>query len=181
MTERPSFKGFRSPDGTRKERIALYREHIRDAQSGVDTSLSSADWQTSIDVMEGELGKAWDRVAQRLGELVLDADITKNSATVELLLIVKSLAETVDGSEDIDEVMGYFEPVFNSQKASDNSAASKPSPEARWWVCAEWANRKDPKQSKRAFAREYRVLVKKKFDVLITEETIYRDWLKGRD
>lgn len=175
MADYPTFAGFRSPDGSRERRIALYREHMQEANAGAASS--RIDWQASIDSMEGELGSAWDRVAERLGELVGDPEIAKNPAAVELLLILKSVAVSVCGSEDIDGVMAQFAPIFNSQRAWVNSINSRPDPRAEWWVVEQWLNREDKDQSKRAFAREYRVLVKRKFDLLVTEETIYRDWL----
>ena len=175
MADYPSFKGFRSPDGTRESRIALFRDHLQKANASGTTD--RIDWQASIDRMEGELGKAWDCVAERLGELVSDAEIAKNPTAVELLLIFRSVALSVCGSEDIDGLMDQFVPIFNSQRAWMNSINSRPDPRAEWWVVEQWHNREDKDQSKRAFAREYRVLVKRKFDLLVTEETIYRNWL----
>jgi len=175
MTNCPSFKGFRSPDGTREDRIALYREHVREASAG--NSHDSIDWQSSIDVMEGELGLAWAKLAHVLSSATSDPAIAKNPTCIELLQILTSIANAVDGSEDIDGVLGVLEPVFVSRNAWVNSINSKPSPEARRWILSQWHERTDLKQSKRAFARVYRELVKKKFDIVVTEETIYRDWL----
>jgi hypothetical protein len=62
-----------------------------------------------------------------------------------------------------------------SQKASQ-AAKSKNSVE-RAWVLIEWNNRKDKNQKRAAFAREFVQLVKKKFGVIVTTETISRDWL----
>lgn len=55
--------------------------------------------------------------------------------------------------------------------------ASKKNAEPRAWVLAEWKIRPDPGQSKASFARQYVPLVKKRFGVLVTEDTIKRDWL----
>lgn len=175
MANCPSFKGFRSPDGTREDRIALYREHVREARAG--NPRDSIDWQSSIDVMEGDLGLAWDKLAHVFSAASSDPAIAKNPTCIELLEILSSIAKAVDGSEDIDGVLSVFQPVFVSQNAWVNSINSKPSPEARRWILNQWYDRNDQNQSKRAFARVYRELVKQKFDIVVTEETIYRDWL----
>lgn len=47
----------------------------------------------------------------------------------------------------------------------------------REWVRAEWKKRTDMGQSKAAFARQHAALVKSKFGLKVTPETIARDWL----
>ncbi|MBK6592784.1 MAG: hypothetical protein IPG23_08580 [Burkholderiales bacterium] len=180
MNDRPSFNGFRSPDGTRRERIASYREQAQEYATKGDQSLAQS-FYFSADCMEGDLGLAWDKLAHVLSTAKSDPVIAKNPTCVELLEILCSIAKTVDGTEDIDGVLSVLEPVIASRNAWVNSLNSKPSSSVKWWVLEEWRARPDVNQSKRAFARVYRPLVKKKFDVLITEETIYRDWLpKGK-
>ena len=55
--------------------------------------------------------------------------------------------------------------------------ASKKNAEPRAWVLTEWQGRPDLGQSKASFARQYVPLVKQRFGVLVTEDTIKRDWL----
>jgi len=53
---------------------------------------------------------------------------------------------------------------------------------ARTWVAMQWILRTDKGQSKAAFARQHAALVKPRFDLDVTPDTIARDWLpKGKD
>lgn len=63
----------------------------------------------------------------------------------------------------------------NSSRASD--AAKSKNSEARAWVLDKWESRTDRGESKAAFARQYASLVKGKFKLAITSDTIQRDWL----
>ena len=47
----------------------------------------------------------------------------------------------------------------------------------RAWVLSEWEIRSDLCQSKNSFGKQYAQLVKKKYEIAITSETISRDWL----
>ena len=62
-----------------------------------------------------------------------------------------------------------------SQRAADIARQKNAGPRA--WVLKEWEDRPDLGQSKASFARQYVPLVKKHFDLLVTEDTIKRDWL----
>lgn len=48
---------------------------------------------------------------------------------------------------------------------------------ARNWVINEWSGRVDRGQSKASFARQYAPLLKAKFRLGVTTDTIKRDWL----
>jgi len=62
-----------------------------------------------------------------------------------------------------------------SKKASEAAKSKNSTPRA--WVLAEWNNRNDKDQGKAAFARQFVPLVKNKFQLIVTTETISRDWL----
>ena len=62
-----------------------------------------------------------------------------------------------------------------SKQAAQNASQKNAKPRA--WVLKEWENRSDLGQSKGSFARQYVPLVKKRFSVPVTEDTIKRDWL----
>jgi hypothetical protein len=190
MTKRPTFEGFRSPDGTRKECIALYLQHAAEAQEAIDSGTFKSEdfcykspseavesWRNLIAQMEGEGGQAWDRVCVILQAAMVDPVICKSQSAVEFLQIMHSVANTTCGTEDVDGVMQVFRPVFASQRAFDNSAISKPPSSARRWVRDEWFDRTDKGQSKAAFARQYSALVKQKYGISVTPDTIARDWL----
>ncbi len=63
------------------------------------------------------------------------------------------------------------------RKAQSIAAASSKNEKAREWALSEWMNRPDTGQGKAAFGRQYAPLVKKKFRLPVTPETIARDWL----
>ena len=189
MGKLPTFDGFRSPDGTRKERVELYKSRLRDIKQDVDSGNyspdvigQSADESSSyllqaIEEMEGPPGRAWDRVCEVLSRAIEDVVIGSNQSATEFLEIMLSVAKTVDGREEIDSVMGVFEPIFKSRAAYINSINSKPDPGIRRWVVDAWFSRIDKGQSKAAFARQYAALVKQRFDISVTPDTIARDWL----
>ena len=47
----------------------------------------------------------------------------------------------------------------------------------RAWCLSQWESRTDKGQSKASFARQYAPMVKKSFSLIVTPETIARDWL----
>lgn len=61
-------------------------------------------------------------------------------------------------------------------KRTSEYASSKNQKE-RDWVLSEWQNRPDQLQNKAEFARVYVHLVKKKFNLAVTDDTISRAWL----
>lgn len=62
-----------------------------------------------------------------------------------------------------------------SQHKSDIATAKNAA--AKAWVLQAWGSRPDKGESKAAFSRTHTALVKKKFNLLITADTIARDWL----
>ena len=173
----------------RKERVERYKVHLARIKQEVDSGNysprvigESADeassyWLQAIEQMEGPPGRAWDRLCEVLVAAIEDVVIGSNQTATEFLEIMLSVARTVDGSEDIDCVMGVFGPIFKSQTAYTNSINSKPDPSIRRWVLDQWWDRPDKSQSKAAFSRQHSELVRKKYGVSITSDTISRDWL----
>lgn len=67
-----------------------------------------------------------------------------------------------------------------SKRTSDAAKSKNAMP--REWVLRQWQTRTDKGQSKAAFARQHAALVKRRFDLDVTPDTIGRDWLpKGKD
>lgn len=64
-----------------------------------------------------------------------------------------------------------------ARSAIAKNAASKKNANPRAWVQSEWEKRTDKGQSKASFARQYAPLVKREHSLLVTTETIARDWL----
>lgn len=62
-----------------------------------------------------------------------------------------------------------------SQMARSSARAKNAKP--REWVVKKWRERPDAGQSKAAFARQHAALVKAKYRIEVTPETIARDWL----
>ena len=65
--------------------------------------------------------------------------------------------------------------VGYSRHKSDIARAKNAAPRA--WVAAEWENRQDKEQKKSEFGRVYAKLVGIKFNLVVTAETIARDWI----
>ena len=56
-------------------------------------------------------------------------------------------------------------------------AATSKNEAPRAWVLEQWASRPDKQQGKAAFARQHVPLVKKNFGLIVTVDTVARDWL----
>ena len=62
-----------------------------------------------------------------------------------------------------------------AEHAAEKARAKNAEPRA--WVRSKWDARTDKGQSKAAFARQYALLVKQRFNVLVQPEHIAREWL----
>ena len=108
-----------------------------------------------------------------------DADISCVPEAVAFLKMVESIAERAFGDDSDKEILRPLIDILKSDEARKN-AQSKNSA-ARAWVLEEWENRADKGQGKAAFSRQHSPLVKQKFTLLVTPDTIARDWLpKGK-
>ena len=175
MMKRPSFEGFRSPDGTRESRMAMYRECIR--EDGFNSTKS--DLAMAIQEGEGPLGAAWDRIAQTLTLAIADPVIAQNQTAIEFLEIMRSIALTVDARETINMVLDPLKPMFQKQMAYDNKAVSQGKfDEAKFWMRDDLANNLDIKgKSKNQIAAAYVYKIKQKFGLTVSADTIARRWL----
>ncbi|MFO1245498.1 MAG: hypothetical protein U1E71_10005 [Ramlibacter sp.] len=63
---------------------------------------------------------------------------------------------------------------YSAHKAAIASAKNA---HPRAWVVEQWRDRKDKNQSKASFARQHASLVKNKFKVSVSADTIARDWI----
>lgn len=74
------------------------------------------------------------------------------------------------------EVAGrhFVDKSFSMHKADIARSKNKG---ARAFVLEQWQTNNDPGQSKAAFARQLVPLVKRAFDLVVTPDTIARDWL----
>jgi hypothetical protein len=119
--------------------------------------------------------KAISALCRYLGAAFDDPDIKKSTATQSTLLAFLDMAEACIAGDDGNIVQSRIGKVAISKKAS--LQAKNKNSEERNWVQSEWINRTDTGQSKAAFARQHTHLVKKNFNLQITEDTIKRDWL----
>lgn len=121
---------------------------------------------------------AWERASKYLLEAMNDPEIQVNPETVK---VIQSWFDTLDwasGSASAEEVAPPEELIATRARSEDAAnKASKKNAYPRAWVLTEWESRPDPGQKKAPFARQYVPLVKKRFGVLVTEDTIKRDWL----
>jgi hypothetical protein len=122
---------------------------------------------------------AWRRISEICREAMHDADICRVPEAVAFLKMVESITERAYGDDSDKEILRPLTDILKSDEARKN-AQSKNSA-ARAWVLEEWGSRADKGQGKAAFSRQHSPLVKQKFSLLVTPDTIARDWLpKGK-
>lgn len=133
-----------------------------------------------LEELQNPKALAWDRACKYLIEALEDPDVKVNPETVK---VINSWLTDIDtfgyGHEtsaiDVAPPVSLIREVVRSWDAGEK--ASKKNAEPRAWVLTEWESRPDLGQSKASFARQYVPLVKQRFGVLVTEDTIKRDWL----
>jgi hypothetical protein len=119
--------------------------------------------------------RAWMRIAELLDAAQVDPAISINPEAVEFLSTMNVLASPAWGHWKLSEVLQPLADHVKSENA--RIVASQKNEAPRLWVFLKWASRTDQGQSKAAFARQYAPLVKKEFGLIVTPETIARDWL----
>jgi len=119
--------------------------------------------------------RAWLRIVDVMDLALLNPGITNNAHAAEFCSMVRQLAVCARGYSTIDQVLAPLKTAAKSMHASD--VASKKNADPRAWVLKEWSGRTDHGQSKASFARQYASLVKAKFGLDVTPDTIARDWL----
>lgn len=114
--------------------------------------------------------RAWLRIVDAMDLALLNPGITNNIHAAEFCSLVRELAVCARGHSTIDQVLAPLKTAAKSMHASD--VASKKNAEPRAWVLNEWNGRTDHGQSKASFARQHASLVKSKFNLDVTPETI---------
>ena len=174
MTKRPSFEGFRSPEYTKQSMLAMFRDFVQ--KSGIDPSQS--DVMTEIVAGTGELGQAWDRLAETLTQAISDPVIEKNPACVEYLHIMRSLANTTIAATTVDMLFEPLKPIFQRQQAYDNMLKSHDKfVLARFWMYDDLEQNGGAKGSKNKIAKDYAIKIKNRFGLTVSADTIARHWL----
>lgn len=122
---------------------------------------------------------AWDRASCYLASALEDPVIKANPEAVEVLATwlhkTSLLGHGGTTADDFEPPAAKILQWATSRRAAE--VASKKNADPRAWVLTEWESRPDLGQSKASFARQYVPLVKQRFGVLVTEDTIKRDWL----
>ncbi len=118
---------------------------------------------------------AWLELGIYLAEAQQDPKIKCNPVAVTFIDAMLDLVQTASGELDFRSVLRPLERQIKSEHARHVAMAKNSRP--RDWVREQWRERPDKGQSKAAFARQYAPLVKRRFDVPVTPETIARDWL----
>lgn len=118
---------------------------------------------------------AWNELFWKLKTAKDDPKIEFNQEVVRFIDSMIALIAPASGHWDFERVFAPLETRLKSEHAS--RAAKKKNAAPRSWVQREWGDRTDRGQSKASFARQYAPLVKKRFDLDVTQETIKRDWL----
>jgi hypothetical protein len=118
---------------------------------------------------------AWKRIANIVREAKTDPKISESQRAVSFLAMIEAIADRALGNDSPEQVLSPLADFLKSQHATH--IAQLKNETARLWVLQEWENRTDQGQKKAPFARQFAPLVKKKFDLIVTPETIARDWL----
>lgn len=141
---------------------------------------ASSDFAAQTEaILSDPKNKAWLRLTEILRQAQSDPVVAANPVALEFLEMVETLASYPYGHWDIEQV---WQPVVDAVKKDHaRKMAGLKNATARAWVSGEWKSRPDKGQSKAAFARQHALLVKSKFGLAVTSETIARDWLpKGK-
>jgi hypothetical protein len=118
---------------------------------------------------------AWSKARQLIEAAADDPTVKANPETVEFLSTMLRLIAVAFGASKAPRLLEPLNREARAKQASD--AAQQKNAKARDWIKKQWQNRTDQGQSKRAFADQYRHLVKQKFGVVVGTEQIVRKWL----
>lgn len=121
---------------------------------------------------------AWERACGHLDAAINDPIVKLNPAVLSVLSEVYTSALDADLSTKTGSLLFGVQRAIQeniSKRASDN--AKKKNSAAREFVADAYKNRDDMEQSKASFSKQYALLVKQKFGVIIGGDTIARDWL----
>lgn len=142
------------------------------------------DYQGSLWPKIGELLEtpnylAWRKAGQFIEAAEQDPTVKANPETMQFLDKMGVMMARVGGTSTVQRLL---EPFRKEARATlgRNAAQQKneKNAEAQAWVLEQWQTRTDQGQGKRAFADQYRPLIKKKFDVDVGTEQIKREWLR---
>lgn len=129
---------------------------------------------------------AWEHARQHLYKALCDPVVLVNPTTVTLLQ--NSYSQILDAAPytNADDLFWRLKYDAIKEKISDRASAAAKSQhaknaDARFWVLQEWGAIEDKRGKKAKFSRDYAMLVKKQFGVLIGADTIARDWLPKND
>lgn len=118
---------------------------------------------------------AWNKARQLIEAAADDPTVKANPETVKFLSKILALLWIAGGASKVPRLLEPLHREARAKQASD--AAQQKNADPRAWITERWQNRTDQGQSKRAFADQYRHLIKQKFGVDVTTDTITRDWL----
>ena len=194
MSIEPSFKGIRSPEAPRHDWIAGWTERIVDARKTLANPVPRSPeaiaqieqviehCKRQLAINEGELGQAWDHLAVMLAGAETNQHIQKNKGAMELLAIMRNIAEVANGDDCIDALLDHLTPVFRSQQAWLNQQAKieKYKTAKRWFIDRVFYDPKVMTKSNNQLAKDWAPKIKEKFGLTVAESTISREWLKAK-
>lgn len=132
-----------------------------------------------IDALMAPKMMGWVHTCKHLMNALDDPNVQQNPDAVSILT---SALTDIQGFVGEDKADSFFwcEKHKAAQEALSNQAsqaAKQKNKLPREWVLSAWTSRPDRAQKKAAFSRQYALLVKKEFDLIVTPDTIARDWL----
>lgn len=122
---------------------------------------------------------AWEHAYRHLKSALQDDAIKANPVVIQMLEDALITAGDAVGHTGLNDIYHQIERASARKEISKRSAeaAAGKNSTPRAWVFIAWTKRTDRGQSKAAFARQYAPLVKKQFGLIVTSDTIARDWL----
>lgn len=159
--------------------LESFRLHSEEIADFMDVEAAPAIEVAILEELQTPTVIAWERAYRHVAIALLDEAVQVNPVAVQVL--DNALEQTMEATgyaslEDL-QSPAIHQAVSRALSRRARDAASSKNIAARAWVVTEWTRRTDKDQSKNAFARQHVQLVKKRFDLAVTTETIARDWL----
>ena len=119
--------------------------------------------------------QAWIQIEEMATLMASDTVIQQNGEAVKFLEVICKLASKASKSSHVESI---FASLFPYAIAGQNrKIANTKNAEEKQWVLEQWKAKTNKSLSKQAFAKQHAALVKSKFQLEVSADTIARYWL----
>lgn len=178
-----NFRRFHQDSQNHAGGFAAYAYDV--AEISPEVALAFKEWAipeievAMLEELRSPAVRAWDRTCKLLDEIMQDSVVKANPEAVKAIQSwrgkIIAVALGYRSKDDVvPPVATYAKYAIKKHSAE---IASMKNAKQRDWVQKEWESRPDKDQSKASFARQYVPLVKQRFGLQITAETIKKQWL----